>query len=298
MFGQGVFLNTFFQKKHLYKFPKVQTESNDSACLHCCSFTGKEKDSETGFYYFGARYYDPALSGLFISVDPMSDKYPSISPYAYCAWNPVKLVDPDGDSVTVYGEQATDFVKQLQSKNISISINSEGRLNAALKSNDLSKEENVIYNAITSDVINITIQTGVSPETNEGIHFFYLKNDGLEIKVATPFGASFCGAYRNNKTGKVDTYSFIDVSYMESLGFDQGIPHEVSENYYAGLFVIEGGENIPFADNNKQNNKLVIAHRSAIPQTVPDGTRYQFGPRMGRLKLNKMKPLYEMMLFN
>ena len=27
---------------------------------------------------------------------PMADKYPSISPYAYCAWNPVKLVDPDG----------------------------------------------------------------------------------------------------------------------------------------------------------------------------------------------------------
>ena len=27
----------------------------------------------------------------------MADKYPSISPYAYCAWTPVKLVDPDGN---------------------------------------------------------------------------------------------------------------------------------------------------------------------------------------------------------
>ena len=63
----------------------------------CFVFTGKEKDSETGFYYFEARYYDPALSGLFLSVDPMADKYPSVSPYAYCAWNPVKLVDPDGE---------------------------------------------------------------------------------------------------------------------------------------------------------------------------------------------------------
>lgn len=26
----------------------------------------------------------------------MADKYPNISPYAYCVWNPVKLVDPDG----------------------------------------------------------------------------------------------------------------------------------------------------------------------------------------------------------
>ena len=50
----------------------------------------------TGYYNFGARYYDPVLSGIFLSVDPMADKYPSLSPYAYCAWNPVKLVDPDG----------------------------------------------------------------------------------------------------------------------------------------------------------------------------------------------------------
>ena len=81
-----------------------QSQSVDNQCLFFCqnvtSFTGKEKDSETGFYYFGARYYDPNLSGLFLSVDPMADKYPSISPYAYCAWNPVKLVDPDGKKVS------------------------------------------------------------------------------------------------------------------------------------------------------------------------------------------------------
>ena len=115
MFGQGVFLNTFFQKKHLYKFPKAQTESNDSACLHCCSFTGKEKDSETGFYYFGARYYDPVLSGLFISIDPMSDKYPSISPYAYCAWNPIKLVDPDGRMIDDYYNLKGNLVYKTES---------------------------------------------------------------------------------------------------------------------------------------------------------------------------------------
>ena len=34
-----------------------------------------------------------------LSVDPMADKYPSVSPYNYCAWNPVKLVDPDGRDV-------------------------------------------------------------------------------------------------------------------------------------------------------------------------------------------------------
>ena len=63
------------------------------------SSTGKERDSETGFSYFGARYYDSDILTGWLSVDPMADKYPGLSPYAYCAWNPVKLVDPDGEEI-------------------------------------------------------------------------------------------------------------------------------------------------------------------------------------------------------
>jgi RHS repeat-associated protein len=62
------------------------------------TFSGKEKDVETGYGYFGARYYDSGLS-IWLSVDPMSDKYPSLSPYNYCANNPVILVDPDGRDI-------------------------------------------------------------------------------------------------------------------------------------------------------------------------------------------------------
>lgn len=62
-------------------------------------FTGKEKDEETGYGYFGARYMDHELMTGWLSVDPLADKYPSISPYAYCTWNPVRLTDPSGDSI-------------------------------------------------------------------------------------------------------------------------------------------------------------------------------------------------------
>ncbi len=61
------------------------------------TFTGKERDSETGYSYFGARFYDSDLMTGWLSVDPQSDKFPNISPYAYCNWNPVKLVDPNGE---------------------------------------------------------------------------------------------------------------------------------------------------------------------------------------------------------
>jgi RHS repeat-associated protein len=57
-------------------------------------FNGKELDDETGFYYYGARYYDPRIS-IWASVDPLAEKYPSYSPYNYCANNPVKYIDLD-----------------------------------------------------------------------------------------------------------------------------------------------------------------------------------------------------------
>ena len=62
------------------------------------TFSAKERDSETGLSYFGSRYYSSDLS-IWLSVDPMARKYPSLSPYVYCADNPVKLVDPDGEEI-------------------------------------------------------------------------------------------------------------------------------------------------------------------------------------------------------
>ena len=62
------------------------------------TFSAKERDPETGLSYFGSRYYSSDLS-IWLSVDPMAAKYASLSPYVYCADNPVKLVDPNGDSI-------------------------------------------------------------------------------------------------------------------------------------------------------------------------------------------------------
>ena len=59
-------------------------------------FTGYEKDQETGLLYAGARYYDSRLSIFNSTDDPMWYKYPYLSPYAYCADNPVLFIDPDG----------------------------------------------------------------------------------------------------------------------------------------------------------------------------------------------------------
>jgi len=64
-------------------------------------YNGKEFDHFAGLnlYDYGARFYDP-LIGRFTTPDPLSEKYYSISPYAYCANNPVNAVDLRGDSIT------------------------------------------------------------------------------------------------------------------------------------------------------------------------------------------------------
>ena len=74
------------------------------------TFTGKERDEETGYGYFGARYMDHELMTMWLSVDPMADKYPSLSPYNYCAWNPVKLVDPDGKELADFFDRQGNYL--------------------------------------------------------------------------------------------------------------------------------------------------------------------------------------------
>ena len=58
-------------------------------------FTTKELDTESGYYYFGARYLMSEL-GYFLSTDPLTDKNPEMSSYMYCNGNPIKYIDPDG----------------------------------------------------------------------------------------------------------------------------------------------------------------------------------------------------------
>ena len=79
------------------------------------TFSAKEKDSETGLSYFGSRYYSSDLS-IWLSVDPMASKYPSLSPYVYCANNPVKLVDPNGEEIVNVYKDAYEYVSKQYSE--------------------------------------------------------------------------------------------------------------------------------------------------------------------------------------
>ena len=77
-------------------FGEVFIEERNSIWNTPYLFNAKEFDEETGLYYYGVRYYDPRLS-LWISTDPLQEKYPNINSYCYTNNNPVKYIDPDGN---------------------------------------------------------------------------------------------------------------------------------------------------------------------------------------------------------
>jgi RHS repeat-associated protein len=75
--------------------------STDVAYLNAkYKFTGKERDVETGYDYFGARYYDSRI-GRWLVVDPLFEKHPEWSPYNYVLDNPLVFIDPNGQQVLV-----------------------------------------------------------------------------------------------------------------------------------------------------------------------------------------------------
>ncbi|HRJ98775.1 MAG TPA: RHS repeat-associated core domain-containing protein [Ignavibacteria bacterium] len=74
-----------------YLMQSRQYDSDESVY----KFTGKERDEESFYDYFGARYYDSRI-GRWGQVEPLLKKYLSVTPYNYSLDNPLVVIDPNG----------------------------------------------------------------------------------------------------------------------------------------------------------------------------------------------------------
>ena len=109
------------------------------------SFNAKELDEETGMYYYEARYYKPPV---FTSRDPMFEKYFWMTPYAYCANNPVKYVDPDGRTIWVTDGKIKYQYRQDNEGNWGLyTIKPNGEIGSAY-----SKKSNSFIDNVLSDL--------------------------------------------------------------------------------------------------------------------------------------------------
>jgi RHS repeat-associated protein len=101
--GTGTFLSDFDGNPYQFflnlPFGETMAEqhSYSGEYTNRYKFNGKELDEETGFYYYGARYYNPKFS-IWLSVDPLAEEFSNWNPYNYTMQNPINLIDPTGMS--------------------------------------------------------------------------------------------------------------------------------------------------------------------------------------------------------
>ncbi|MCC6865310.1 MAG: hypothetical protein IT280_04040 [Ignavibacteria bacterium] len=88
-------------------YPLENRSYNTNAMKY--DFTGKERNDETSYDYFGARYYDSRI-GRWGQVDPKYDKYINLTPYLYTANNPIILKDVDGKDGKITIDHSTQKI--------------------------------------------------------------------------------------------------------------------------------------------------------------------------------------------
>ena len=146
-------------------------------------FTGKERDDETQYDYFGARFYDSRI-GRWLSVDPLADKYPGWSPYNYVLNNPLSFIDPDGqEPVKNQAGTVSTFIK--------------------IFNNTPSKMGTLIGSSAANALLRLGESSGLTPKTtpyfnNREARYIYTEKGGWIDMVHFLFYAGKAYSYKNN----------------------------------------------------------------------------------------------------
>ena len=236
------------------------------------TFSAKEKDSETGLSYFGSRYYSSDLS-IWLSVDPMSDKYASLSPYVYCANNPVKLVDPngkkfvgtDGEKVKVHhskngqisvGNNASEDLKRMASM-----INSSGSKTAAKQFMKLANNKCKIH---------FQIDKGVGDGSRIGYHQAHDEQGNPLNWIGGGTDGYFDGTPAiikgEYKEATITLYEGLIDDYKKRTPYDANIS---ADNALVGVFAHEAEHNI-----NKSDIRAIKARSAGYTDNIRDVERH------------------------
>ena len=91
------------QVTNYYPFGAPYADAAINSDFQPYKYNGKELDKMHGLntYDYGARQHDPILA-RWDRIDPLCEKYYSLSPYAYCGNNPMNAIDPDGKKVYLF----------------------------------------------------------------------------------------------------------------------------------------------------------------------------------------------------
>jgi len=195
-------------------------------------FTGKQRDTETGYDYFGARYYDARI-GRWGGVEPLLEKYISYSPYQYGLLNPMRLVDADGMDVYIKGTDAVNTVIAINESaqgDFFVSIDpSTGKLSC--EGTPITDQELLLETAILYDKVNVELNT-VDKNYYE---------DGTPFVVGGYYGSEV------DNNGVINTLQEFNISHAKvwekAGGSNVGLSaiHEILESYMGGIIYPKQG---------------------------------------------------------
>ena len=198
-------------------------------------FSGKEQ-IKSGHYDFGARWYSPRTA-RWSTQDPLAEKYHSISPYAYCAGNPINLVDPNGMNWYSYA----DSTGTTQYKYVEGQLSEEEIKSNNYKDLGYTHREGNMYYSLFGIPYEINRSTETKVELISSIDRFiinYIANDRVNPK--TPFDTEYSPAitdFSNVKTSIALQFKYQGLSFSSMEDWTMFFP--ISTASYRGQ-LIEG----------------------------------------------------------
>jgi len=184
-------------------------------------FCGKEKDEESGLYYYGARYYSP-WTCRFISVDPLEGKYAQLTPYNYAGNEPIGDKDIDGmqseKTPTSQGSSPssagnTSAQNQTQATNINchqvkagetlegIAKNNNTSVDALRKANNLEPQNDKKLQIGSNLKIPVQKAAGQSSALSAKFNFTKLSKDNTTVVPMPLSKSNFSFSYENSEIG-------------------------------------------------------------------------------------------------
>ena len=189
----------------------IPSEAEESLSSNPYRFSGKERTPAD--YDFGARRYLPFRVPRWTSMDPMAEKYFSISPYTYCAADPVNLVDPEGMDIWEVDNTGRIVSHKKSTDSDTFYIVNQDKNGSIIRKTDNDGHEISIsfnYKTITEGSLSLTSPLHVNNNYNgEELFKFLADNTNVEIGLVTTIEAgSYLETENNVANIKIDVLAY------------------------------------------------------------------------------------------